>query len=137
MHRSRSIGWLPDIARASIVSILWFGVTIAATGLAVYGGTQGALLMILALVLTPWAAAWVACLALPADRRVVVRLAVGAICGFLLLFAAGYAADRFIRPWRLGDSSPWLSEGGEASLIIAGWILGPLIGALLFSRWRR
>ncbi len=66
MGRSTFVGWLPDIARASIVSVLFFAATMAGI---LFMYVLGVLAIILGYILGPWVAAWVACWVLPADRR--------------------------------------------------------------------
>ncbi len=58
----------------------------------------------------------------------VARLAIGAICGLFL----GWVALLYANKNRLQLNQ----EVGEV-LIIAGWIIGPFLGALAFSRIAR
>jgi uncharacterized protein YqgC (DUF456 family) len=125
MERRNFVGWLPDIARASIVSVLFFAATMAGI---LFMYVLGVLAIVLGYVLGPWMAAWVACLILAPGRRSVARLATGAICGLLLGLVVLHVADK---------SHLQLNQEVEGVLIIAGWIVGPFLGALAFSRMPR
>src|SRR5258708_25648539 len=125
MDRRNFVGWLPDIARASIVSVLFFVSTMAGTVL-MY--VLGVVAIILGYVLGPWVAAWVACLLLAPGRRSATRLATGAICGLLLGLVVLHVADK---------SHLQLNREVGGALIIAGWIIGPFLGAVAYSRISR
>jgi uncharacterized BrkB/YihY/UPF0761 family membrane protein len=125
MWHDDSREWPKDLARATLVGVLYFLVTVGAFGVAgPYSGAPGALLVILALLLGPFAAAWVACYVVPADRRLLVRLAAGAIVGALLYFTVGNLFGHYV---------PHLSERSEIVLVVGGWILAPSVGALVLS----
>ncbi len=130
--------WLPDVARATIITILYVaGMAARLWNSFLYGGgLVGAFPFIFALILGPWAAAWVACKAVPSDRRLIAVLAAGTYLGLILFLVLLYAVSGLTPEWRLGAPPSRLTEHDEAFLFVAGLLLCVFAGTLTLSRWK-
>jgi hypothetical protein len=137
MPRRHFEGWLSDVFRASIVTILYLAGMGAGLSKSIgYVGLAGVLPFVFALILGPWAAAWVACKLVPSDRRLLVRLSAGSYSGLILFLIVLYAISVLTSRWPRGDHPSRLTEGGEAFLFVVGLLLCVLASTLAFSRWR-
>jgi hypothetical protein len=121
-------GWLKDAGRAAVASVLYLVVILLAAGASFYAGILGVILVSVAVLVGPFAAARVACWVVPADNRLVLRLALGAIAGLLVFLAVAYGLSQF---------NLRISEGAGAALIIGMWALSIFAGSLVFTRWNR
>jgi hypothetical protein len=121
-------GWLKDAGRAAVASVLYLVVILLAAGASFYAGILGVILFSVAVLGGPFAVARVACWVVPADNRLVLRLALGAIAGLLVFLAVAYGLSRF---------NLRISEGAGAALNIGIWALSMSAGALALTRWNR
>jgi hypothetical protein len=104
MQRRHFEGRLPDVFRASMVTILYVAGMGAGLSKSIgYVGFAGVFPLIFALIMGPWAAAWVACKVVPSDRRLLVRLSAGTYPGLILFMIVLYAISVLTSGWRLGE----------------------------------
>jgi hypothetical protein len=133
----RSEGWLPDILRASIATILYVaGIWVGLSNSFLYGGgLAGYFPFLLALFVGPWATAWAASKIMPRNRPLLMRLALGTYAGFIPFLAIGYTASVLTPDWKLGDPPPRLTQNEEAFLFVALFLLSQIATTTAFSRW--
>ena len=126
----RLVGWPADIARSVIVLLIWFAGMYIGFGMAFGGlGWLGFVLWFIAFLLGPFGAARVACRLVPTDRKLVVRLGLGTLCG-LFLFLVGLGV--FFK-----HAEPLSREkDGRIYILIPVAVAMPWLGALAFSRWK-
>lgn len=122
-------GWLKDVGRATVASILYLVVILLAAEALFYGRILGVILFSVAVLVAPFAVARVACWVAPTDNRLVLRLGLGAVSGCLVFIAVAYGG--------LSHFNLRISEGAGAALILGMWSLSIFAGALVFTRWKR
>ncbi len=92
-------------------------------------GDPAFVLFIVILIFGPFAAAWIACRIVPADRPLIAILGWGIICGLIIFLIVGFAVLKIAERRH---------PGGENAYILVVFITGgPLLGALAFSLLRR
>ena len=127
MQRGSLDGWPADVARASVVWILYVGGAVLTFVVAWGGGGIPVfVLFILTLIFGPFAAADIACRVVPADCPLILSLGWGAICGLIFFLFLGFSVVKLAQ-----DRYPGVDSSYIFTVLI---IAGPFLGALAFSR---
>jgi hypothetical protein len=144
MQRRHFEGWLPDVARACIVTAFYIaGIAIGLSQSMLYGGGfAGAFPLLLTLFLGPWAAAWITSKVLPSDGcRLVLRLAAGTYAGVILYLIDGNVLSAVVSAL-IPQSLPATPGARFIARYDAYLALIPIpiflpAAALAFLRWKR
>lgn len=121
-------GWPADIVRASLVWLFYVGGVLFTFATAWGGlGWIGLFLWILTVIFGPFAAAWVACRIVPADRPLIATLGWGITLGLVFFAFLGFVVLKIAEQRH--------AKGGYISVVLV--VGGPLLVALMFSRLKR
>src|SRR5262249_33435865 len=133
-----SDGWVRDLTRASITTILYVGAIYAGLKNSfLYGGGLGGYFpFLLSLFVGPLAPAWLACKIVAINRPLLLRLALGTYAAFVPFLFVLYAVSALTPEWKLGDPPSRLNENKEAFLVVALFVLSLLATTTVFSRWK-
>ena len=129
MRQWHLMGWPADVTRASIVWILYVIAGLVTFVFAWITGIPGFALFIATLIFGPFAAAWLACRMVPADRPQVAILGAGIICGLIVFLILGFAVLKVV------DGRH--ANATYVSIPVTLVTIGPMLGALTFSRLNR